>query len=192
LLWIGGYLHFVANLPTEVLEPDRETDGIVVLTGSPNRLFEGLDLLRAGRGKRLLFSGVDRTNTREALKQALNENSQVFDCCVDLGWEARDTVGNAAEIARWARENGYKSLRVVTAHHHMPRSLVEIRRALPEVELVAHPVFPRREVPLPLPQRLMGWLQTVGEFGKYFVSLLRAGEDMNSSAIRDATGRVAA
>ncbi len=174
LAWLGGFGYFLVNLPRKVPDPDRVTDGIVVLTGSSNRLFEGLELLRQGKGKRLLFSGVDRANTREALRRALNESGPLFDCCVDLGWEARDTVGNAREIAAWAREHGYRSLRVVTAHHHIPRALLELRRVLGDVELVPHPVFPRPGESVSPWQRISGWMQLAGEFNKYVVSLIRA------------------
>ena len=34
------------------------------------------------------------------------------------------------------------SSRLVTAWYHMPRSLLEFGRAMPEIDIVAHPVFP--------------------------------------------------
>ena len=58
--------------------------------------------------------------------------AQRFDCCADLGFMAADTHGNAQETADWARAHRYKSLIVVTANYHMPRSLTRIlRRACP-------------------------------------------------------------
>ena len=59
---------------------------------------------------------------------------------VTLGRFATSTRGNGMEIADWAREHGIHSLRVVTAGYHMPRSLLELRRNLPDVLLVPHPV----------------------------------------------------
>jgi len=59
---------------------------------------------------------------------------------VDLGFEAEDTVGNAQEIAAWARSKGYRSLIVVTSDYHMPRSLVEIRGQAPGVKLTPYAV----------------------------------------------------
>ena len=61
-----------------------------------------------------------------------------------LGYEADDTHGNAMESARWIGEQGFRSLRLVTATYHMPRGLLEFRRAMPEIEIVPHPVFSPR------------------------------------------------
>ena len=36
----------------------------------------------------------------------------------------------------------FTSLRLVTANYHMPRSLLEFRRAMPALHIVPHPVFP--------------------------------------------------
>ena len=51
-------------------------------------------------------------------------------------------INNAAETAAWVQDQGYLSLRLVTATYHMPRSLLEFRRTMPTVEIIAHPVFP--------------------------------------------------
>jgi uncharacterized SAM-binding protein YcdF (DUF218 family) len=67
----------------------------------------------------------------------------LFRCCIDVGHVARDTIGNADETGQWARERRFKSLIVVTASYHMPRSLAELRRKLPDVELIPYPVQPR-------------------------------------------------
>src|SRR5262249_34733252 len=40
------------------------------------------------------------------------------------------------------RDEGYSSLRLVTASYHMRRSLLEFHRAMPEVTMIPHPVFP--------------------------------------------------
>jgi uncharacterized SAM-binding protein YcdF (DUF218 family) len=59
---------------------------------------------------------------------------------VDLGYTAADTVGNAGEIAEWARGKGFTRLIVVTSDYHMPRSILEIRAAMPEATLIEYPV----------------------------------------------------
>ncbi len=55
-----------------------------------------------GRAKRLLISGVNRKVTREEMQRLLGLDAQTFNCCVDLGYEALDTVGNADETRTWA------------------------------------------------------------------------------------------
>jgi uncharacterized SAM-binding protein YcdF (DUF218 family) len=63
--------------------------------------------------------------------------------CIDLGYDAQDTIGNAVETSRWAGRHRYTRLIVVTSSYHMPRSLNELALAMPEVEFIAHPVRPR-------------------------------------------------
>jgi uncharacterized SAM-binding protein YcdF (DUF218 family) len=114
----------------------------VALTGSSNaRIAEAVDLLAQGRAHQMLISGVNPTVTREQLRLALGGVPHaIYDCCVELGYQAEDTIGNAREIADWARRNGFHSLIVVTSDYHMPRSLMEIRGALPGVTLIPYPV----------------------------------------------------
>ena len=56
---------------------------------------------------------------------------------VTLGHAAQSTSGNAAETAPWARAHHMRQLIVVTAGYHMPRALLEVGRALPDIELQA-------------------------------------------------------
>ena len=61
-----------------------------------------------------------------------------------LGHDAIDTRGNARETAAWVRARGVRRVHLVTANYHMARSLLEFRRAMPEVTIVAHPVIADR------------------------------------------------
>ena len=49
-------------------------------------------------------------------------------------------MGNAAETAAWARSHGYEHLIVVTSDYHMPRALLELQAAMPDVRLSAYGV----------------------------------------------------
>ena len=62
------------------------------------------------------------------------------DVNVDIGYVAETTRGNADETAAWAYEQGYKSLIIVTSDYHMPRSLIVLETAMPDIELIAWPV----------------------------------------------------
>jgi uncharacterized SAM-binding protein YcdF (DUF218 family) len=98
------------------------------------RLEAATKLLEDGKGQRLLISGVNREATRADVLGVTKAGKPIYDCCVDLGFAAADTIGNARETAEWAKAKGYKSLIVVTADYHMPRSMLELRAAMPEVE----------------------------------------------------------
>jgi uncharacterized SAM-binding protein YcdF (DUF218 family) len=59
----------------------------------------------------------------------------------------------------------------VTAGYHMPRAVLELRRALPDVVLVPHPVVPARLRDREAGGRLRTWSLLAGEYLK----LLAAG-----------------
>ena len=140
-LWAIGFVWFAASLPKQVSDPDRRTDAIVILTGGAERLHTGLDLLAKGLAGRLLVSGVhERVTVPELLRS--NAEPASLSCCIDLGYEANDTVGNAAEAAAWMRAQNFHSLRLVTANYHLPRSLLEFHAAMPDIEIIPNPVFP--------------------------------------------------
>jgi uncharacterized SAM-binding protein YcdF (DUF218 family) len=145
LALVVGFWGFARNVdraapPT----PLPEADAIVALTGgSVERLTTGMELLAEGRGRRLLISGVNPKVTDGELEKLLHGGADLFKCCVDVGRRAADTLGNAAETADWAERNGFHRVIVVTDNYHMPRSLAELRLAMPGVTLTAYPVKTR-------------------------------------------------
>lgn len=142
LAWLAGFLWFAAGLPGEPPHGTGRTDAIVVLTGGSGRVDQGLRLLAQKRARKLFVSGVYRGVDVERLLELASDAPAALSCCVTLGYEAHSTRGNAIETARWVAENDIRSLRLVTAAYHMPRSLLEFRRRMPGVEIVPHPVFP--------------------------------------------------
>ncbi|HEY5072019.1 MAG TPA: YdcF family protein [Caulobacteraceae bacterium] len=141
-IWLAGMLAFADRIArlTPANEP-APADGIVALTGGSDlRLEEATGLLESGKGRRLLVSGVNRKATRQDVQGVTGAAKPLFDCCVDLGFTAADTLGNARETADWARAMNYRSLILVTADYHMPRAMLELRSALPGVSVTAFPV----------------------------------------------------
>lgn len=141
LAFCAGFLVFAAVSARPASNPPI-ADGIVALTGGEARIDEALRLLADHRAKRMLISGVNPRTSRLALEHLTPEYAQLFDCCVVIGHWAQDTVGNADEAQSWVHQNGYRSLIVVTSGYHMARSMAELARAMPDVELIPHPVFP--------------------------------------------------
>lgn len=142
VIWLVGLFAFADRVRgyTPAAEPAR-ADAIVALTGpSAERVNSAIRLLEQDKGQRLLISGVNREVRRQELRALTPGSSKLFNCCVDLGFEAEDTIGNAQEIAAWADAKGYGSLIVVTSDYHMPRALTEIRAAAPGVELTPYAV----------------------------------------------------
>jgi uncharacterized SAM-binding protein YcdF (DUF218 family) len=140
VLFVGagiGFLAFLSQLRGVEVAPARNADGVVVLTGGSSRVSDAMELLAAGYGKRLLISGVHPTNAASDISRSLPDNNQsLIHCCVDLDHSAVNTRSNAAETRRWAHERGFKSLIVVTSNYHMPRAIVELSHAMPDIELI--------------------------------------------------------
>jgi uncharacterized SAM-binding protein YcdF (DUF218 family) len=131
-----GFIAFLAQLRGAEVKPARNADGIVVLTGGSSRVSDAMELLAAGYGKRLLISGVHPGNDVADISRTLPDNHKLLNCCVDLDRSAINTRSNAAETRRWARERGFTSLIVVTSNYHMPRAIVELSHAMPDVTLI--------------------------------------------------------
>ena len=141
-IWAVGLTAFAGRVDryAPAAKPPR-ADAIVALTGaSDTRLETGMRLLEEQKGGRLLLSGVNRDATREDVREVTRGFGDLFDCCVDLGFQAESTLGNAQETADWARSHRFDSLVVVTSDYHMPRSLLELQSALPQATLHAYPV----------------------------------------------------
>lgn len=137
-----GFIMFAVGVMRKPELNGTKADGIIVLTGGQMRINAGLDLLEVGRGKRLLITGVNRHTRKSDIARIAGGTLAMLDCCVDLGYEALNTMGNADEANEWAKKHGFSSLIVVTASYHMPRSLMELSARMPNIELTPHPVVP--------------------------------------------------
>ena len=136
--WGAGFLAFNQLVRRSMPVPEA-ADGIVVLTGGADRIETAMRLLTEQRAPRLLVSGVGRGLDVGDLARRLPLSAEQVES-ITLGRTATSTLGNAAEAASWAHANRLRSLIVVTAGYHMPRALLEIKRALPEVALYPMPV----------------------------------------------------
>ena len=139
-----GFIAFASSVPRNEATMAGSADGIVVLTGGASRIVDAVELLVSGRGKRLLISGVNPTTTPEELTRVNPDFERLLDCCIDLGHDAANTIGNAVETGRWVRDRNFRSLIVVTSGWHMPRALIEIENELPDVRLITYPVVSDR------------------------------------------------
>lgn len=173
--WLVGLVWFVGQIPREVGDLGRRTDAIVVLTGGSLRLETGFQLLSQNMAEKLFVSGVKKGVPFDDLLAVSALTPEDMECCITLGYMADDTGSNAVESAAWIGANRLTSIRLVTSGYHMPRSLLEFRRTLPQLEIVPHPVFPDRVM-------LDDWWRRPGtgslvivEFNKYLLSAARHG-----------------
>mgnify|MGYP002214578845 CR=1 FL=1 len=143
--FIAGLQHFVLTLPQAPQGKLQFTDGIVVMTGGQQRLDDGLRLLTAQQGGKMLISGVGEGVNRAVLVQELgldDRKAELLFCCVELDFTADNTRGNAIATRRWAMLHEMRTLRLVTANYHMPRALVVFAREMPEFDLYQWAVTP--------------------------------------------------
>ena len=140
VVFLSGFAAFLTSLEQTERAPAAATDGIVALTGAAQRIEDAIDLLAKGYGGRLLITGVNERTSRDTIKSLSPGQRGWVECCVDLDYRARNTVGNAAEISRWTRAHGFQSLIVVTSNYHLPRTLAELDETLPDIRKVPYAV----------------------------------------------------
>jgi uncharacterized SAM-binding protein YcdF (DUF218 family) len=142
-IWfVGGFFKF-SDLVINTQTPNQvqNADAIVSLTGgSRNRLTEGVKLLELNKGRKLLISGVFKKATIEEIRIVTGGSRELFACCIDLGRQAIDTIGNAEEVKQWVNENNFNSIILITDNYHMPRSLLEISNANQGLEIIPYGV----------------------------------------------------
>lgn len=175
-LWLAGLVYYadsVDRLQEPPINDKVSIDAIVVLTGGSERIATGIDLLQKGLGKKLFISGVadgvEMTHLQDGHALSLERRA----CCVVLGHQAGDTMGNAVETLAWLKRENYNSFRLVTANYHMARSLLEFRMLDKNIHIIPHPVVPPRV-------RLSIWWTRPGtahllvtEYNKLLLALVR-------------------
>ena len=130
LLYAIGFILFTFTLGKPASKAAARTDGIVVITGGSGRIEHGIEVLKAGRAKRLLVAGADPAVTKRDLVRRLGGSERWVECCVDLGSESVDTRSNAEEASRWLARRRYRSFRLVTSDWHMRRAGYDFREVL--------------------------------------------------------------
>lgn len=172
LSWLIGLVAYGQSVPEEIKDTTTVTDAIVVLTGGSGRVDEGIALLERGMSPRLFVSGVGRSVSITDILETSPISQDNLSNRIAIGSDAEDTPGNASETSKWVEQNNIHSIRLVTAAYHMPRSLLEFQYAMPNVHMVAHPVFPD--------QVKADWWKYPGttsllarEYTKYIIAYLR-------------------
>ena len=127
MIYCGGFLVYIAEYQRAAEPLFDKADGIVVLTGGPDRIAEAVKLLAEKHASRLLISGVNEQTDEEDLIRTVPALQKFMSCCVTLDRDAQNTHENAIQTLAWANQNRFSSLILVTAHAHLPRALFELR-----------------------------------------------------------------
>lgn len=170
-LWLAGFGLFVEYVRgMQPQDPAQPTDAIIVLTGGPQRVNKGLDLLSTGQAKKLFITGVNgHVSLQEIMslwkRPIIDEDSN--DCCIILDHKARNTIQNARETSAWAEKEHIKTLRLVTSDYHMPRAWLEFHESMPGIRIMRWPVKAQVE-----DNQKINFVRLV--FGEYNKTLLTA------------------
>lgn len=139
LLILIGFIFFIYHI-VHLTPPNRvlPKDAIVVFTGGRSRLEVGINLVKTEAGNRLLISGVNKTVGYQSVLK--HKQSAKIEKQVDLGYNAKNTIGNVKELSLWAKQHNYHSLYLVTNNYHMPRSLLWLKATISDIEIIPYPV----------------------------------------------------
>lgn len=156
--FLGGFLLFLillSSYPTSPLSLKAipETDALVILTGAPGRITEGMRLLHHKKGKALFISGVSPKVARKDLLSLQKISPSLAHEQVILGHQASNTHENALEVTHWIDSYSkthpttpIKSIYVITSFYHLPRCLLELKAVLKDVTIVPYGVGPNESV----------------------------------------------
>ena len=134
------YHYSVGNLSWVPLPPKSHTDAVVVFTGDSDRIAKGYQFYLMGWAKRLMITGDDYPKQASIPKvKQLSKRADKHDVTIDL--EATNTIENAENSAEWIKENGAKTVLLITNEYHMDRAYFELRRMVPDdVKIYANAV----------------------------------------------------
>lgn len=129
----------VASTPIHSWKEGVRSDCGVVLTGGPNRVREGLDLLAQGSIQRLIISGVHpKSNLREIFPQ-LPFYGSIDEKNIVLEKHSTTTYGNVQQTLSLVEALRCRDLVVITSRSHMYRSMRTFKAYFPK----NFPLIPR-------------------------------------------------
>ena len=170
LLWIAGFIVFTGSI-CSMREPQSPVtaDAAIVLTGGTNRVNKGLDLLTTKKTNNLLVSGVHKDVEIRDIMALWGGHKDAPPCCITLGREAGNTIGNAQEAKKWLDHLNAKTVYLITANYHMPRALLEFHHELAGVKIIPYPVQPENFDP----KEKIFWKTDFLEYHKLVMTLFR-------------------
>lgn len=165
-LWIGGLVCFAYYTLNLSGEGDTSADISVVLTGDAGRLTAAARLLRKNNAEILFISGVGGGAELDALTGS-DILTDLDKQKIYLGRSAENTRENALETAAFLEGKDIHSILLVTSYYHIPRSVLEFKRVLPEMIIKPYPVFHSKS-------SYKSFKLLIKEYNKFVLSFIRA------------------
>ncbi len=126
----ANYARYSSDVPEAT--PDYDADAVVVVTGGSGRVKTAF--LECKEGDRLFISGANSSVSAIFSRCGLRSDEVEIDMNdVELGTNAKNTAGNAMEIADWLLRNpDIRKITLVTSAYHKGRTMVECQKYLPD------------------------------------------------------------
>ncbi|MCL1891688.1 MAG: YdcF family protein [Alphaproteobacteria bacterium] len=158
LIIAGGAVAFKLGTPTKCANV-RGDDTLFALTGDVRRIPYAMKLLEYRTDRKLQIVGVGGHQYAELIPAQFKNR-------VDIEVESKSTYENSLAVREIAIEKNLKRIVIVTTEDHMNRSLLLIRRQLPDATVIPCPV---RLQKMPPSERLWRWGM---EYAKYIATWL--------------------
>ncbi len=121
----------ISQQPINAWTDDINADCAVVLTGGPNRVREGLDLLSRGQVKKLVISGVFPNANFRDIFPLWTFYGDISEKDVVLDRRSTTTYGNAQQTLPIVEALSCRDVALVTSNLHMYRALQTFQAAYP-------------------------------------------------------------
>jgi len=130
IFYIISFINFISNFNKDNTA-HVQSNTIVVITGNVGRLKAAENLMNLNSEARLLISGVAKgVKYSEIIKTETVDHKKV-----DLGYNAKSTLGNAIETKVWAGNNNLKDFILITDDWHMKRALLLFKNSMPNITI---------------------------------------------------------
>ena len=139
-LWLIGFVVFVLYVFSFHFTEIHPSEAIVAWTGGEYRIQTAINLLEQHQAEKLLISGVNKAVTPNKVLKELPTETRVK---IDLGYQATTTKENAIETRDWIKKHKISSILLVTSFYHMPRSLIELKHVIPNIDVVPVAIWPK-------------------------------------------------
>lgn len=151
LLFYTPFIWVVAE-PLRMMEPPRQADAIVVFAGGvgesgkagggyQERVKQAIDLYRAGKASRMIFSSGYVFSFQEAeVMRELAVTQGVPASAIILELMAANTYENVVFVKEILQREQWRSILLVSSPYHMRRGLLTWQKVAPEVTVVPTPV----------------------------------------------------
>lgn len=121
--WFYSEWRVVRSFPISAWQENPSADCAIVLTGTPSRLKEGLDLLVRKQVKKLIISGVHPAVSLNEIFPNLIYYPELNHHDIILERRSQTTYGNAQQSLPYAEALGCTDIILVTSQLHMSRAL---------------------------------------------------------------------